>query len=238
MNSQSLKAQKRSVLGRKVKNLRKDGILPANIYGKKIKSQSVQVNLKDFTGVFEKVGETGLVDLELENKKLPVLIHNISYHPVSHQTLHADFYQVDLKEKVTTDVPLEIIGESIAVNDKLGVLLTILSEVEVESLPADLPEKIQVDVSNLKAVDESIKISDLKTSDKVKILTDLNLEIVKIAPLVSKEAEEMVKEQEAAAAVAEVEEEKVTETEVSKEARTVDQPEDKVEKPEDQPKPQ
>lgn len=203
MDNPKLVVQKRTITGRKVKSLRKKGILPANIYGKKIKSQTVQVDLKNFIGLFEKVGETGLVDLELHKKKLPVLLHNIFFHPVTDEPLHADFYQVDLKEKVTTNVPLEIIGEPPAVKDKLGVLLTNLSEVEVESLPADLPDKIEVDVSQLKAVNESIKVENIKVSDKVKVLTDLNLEIVKIAPLVSKEAEEMVQEQEAQKAAAE-----------------------------------
>lgn len=208
MVSYKLKAHIRKTLGRKVKNLRNQGILPANIYGKKIKSQAVQVDLKDFLAVFNKTGETGLIQLDLEGKNLPILIHNVSYHVVDSQPLHADFYQVDLKEKVIAEVPLEIIGEPQAVKEKLGVLLNILSEIEVEALPTDLPDKIEVAVDNLKNVDDAVKVADLKVDDKVKILTDGNLEIVKIAPLVSKEAEELIAE-EAAKKEAEVVEEGV-----------------------------
>ena len=171
MNKTSLPAKLRTVLGRKIKQLRKQGLLPANIYGKKVKSQAVSVDAKKFAEVFSKAGETGLLELELDGKKLPVLIHNVSYHPVTNQTLHADFYAVDLKEKVEANVPLLIIGESPAVKDKTGVLLINLDELHVEALPQDLPEKIEVDIANLVKLDDAIKVADLPVSDKIKILT-------------------------------------------------------------------
>lgn len=202
MEKLKLKVAKRTVLGRKVKKLRKDEIIPANVYGKKVKSLAVQVVEKELAPVFAKAGETGLIELDVEGERRPVLIHNVQYHPVTQQPIHIDFYQVDLKEKVVAKVPLQVVSEAPAVKDKLGVILNILSEVEVEALPADLPEKIEVDVKNLTTVGQTIKVADLKVSDKVKILTDNNLEIVKIAPLVSKEAEALTKEQEAAAAAA------------------------------------
>lgn len=202
MEKHVLKAAKRTITGRKIKNLRRQGILPANIYGKKLKSQVVQLNEKDFSTVFAKTGETGLVELLVGEEKHPVLIHNVQYHPVTGAPLHADFLQVDLKEKVTAKVAVVLIGEAPVVKDKTGVLLTILSEIEVEALPADLPDKLEVDISNLSTIDQSIKVEQLKISDKVKVLTDPNLEIVKVAPLVSKEAEKMVAEEAAAAAAA------------------------------------
>ncbi|MBI5452308.1 50S ribosomal protein L25 [Candidatus Gottesmanbacteria bacterium] len=202
MEKHSLKAGKRTIAGRKVKNLRKSGILPANIYGKKVKSQAVQVAEKEFTSVFVKAGETGLVELLVDGEKHHVLIHSVQYHPVSGSPCHVDFLQVDLKEKVTAKVPVVLVGEAPAVKEKTGVLLTLVSEIEVEALPADLPEKLEVDISNLSAIDQSIKVEQLKVSDKVKVLADLNIEIVKVAPLVSKEAEKMAAEEAAAAAVA------------------------------------
>jgi len=203
MEKHILKAVKRTLVGRKVSSLRKQGITPANIYGKNIKSAAVQVNVKDFIQVFKQAGETGLVELQLEDKKLPVLIHNIQVDPITEEPLHVDFYQVNLKEKVNAAVKLDIIGESVAVKDKIGVLLNLLSEIEVEALPGDLPENIKVDVSNLKTVDETIKVKDLKLSDKVKIITDGELDVVKVVPLVSKEAEKMAQEEAAAAVQAE-----------------------------------
>lgn len=202
MDKVTLNAQKRTVVGRKVKKLRKEGFVPANLYGKKVKSQAVLVAEKDFSGVFAKVGETGLVELLIDKTSHPVLIHNVSHHAVTGFPLHVDFFQVDLKEKVTTKVPLAFIGESLAVKDKLGVLLHILSEVEIEALPTDLPEKLEIDINGLKAVGDTLKVSDLKISDKIKILTDASFEVIKVAPLVSKEAEKMAKEEAAAAAAA------------------------------------
>ncbi len=202
MEKHTLKAIKRTIAGRKVKKLRHEGNIPGNIYGKKIKSHAVQLSEKELLSVYAKVGETGLVELVVDGEVRPVLIHNIQLDPVSSRPLHVDFHQVDLREKVTTKVPLEMAGESPAVKDKVGVLLNIMSEVEVEALPADLPEKIEVDVSVLASIDQAIKVADLKISDKVKILTDQALEMVKVAPLVSKEAEKMAAEEAAAAAAA------------------------------------
>lgn len=204
MANPKLKVEKRKVFGRKVKKLRRQGILPGNIYGKKIKSQAVQVSLKEFEKVYKKAGETGIVELILGREKTPrkVLIHNVQLHPVTDQFLHADFHQVVLTEQVKADIPIEIVGESPAVREKKGMLLTTLDEVEVEALPTDLPDKIKVDISKLTEVDQEIKAGELKLSKKVALLTDPNLVICKISPLVTKEAEELVKEEEAAAEAA------------------------------------
>src|SRR3990167_3101848 len=104
MDTKTLKGEARKVLGRKIKNLRKEGILPGNVYGKKVKSESVQVNLKDFQKVYKEVGETGLLSLEVGKEKKPVLIHNLQMQPVTDEPIHVDFLQVDLKEKVTAEV--------------------------------------------------------------------------------------------------------------------------------------
>jgi len=184
-----LTVEKRKVTGREVKALRQQGILPANIYGKKEKSLSVQLEAKSFLPVFKEVGETGLIELKVADEKetRPVLIHNVQFHPVDETPLHVDFYQVDLKEKVTTKVPVELIGESPAVKDKIGILIQPLSEVEVEALPADLPEKIEVNISGLKAINGAVAVSDVKLPEGVKILTEGKEILVKIEPLAKEE---------------------------------------------------
>lgn len=202
MKTHKLQATKRTLIGKKVKKLRKEGSLPAIVYGKDFKSRSVQVNLKEFQEIYKTAGETGIVELGLDRETLPILIHNIHYHPMTAQPLHADFYKVNLKEKVSASIPLEVVNEAPAVVNKIGVLLNILSEVAVEALPTDLPEKIEVDITGLTEINSVVKVSDLKVSDKVTIKTDINLEVVKIAPLVSKEAEKLAKEEEMAKAEA------------------------------------
>lgn len=206
-NRPQLAAQKREVLGRKVKKLRKEGLIPAHVYGKGVKSVHLCVEGKTFLSVFKETGETGLVDLVVGREKpRVVLISQTQRHPLTGETLHVDFHQVTLTEKVTAEIPVEIVGESPAVNEKRGVLLTILDAVEVEALPTDLPERIKIDASGLKEVGDAVKVGEAKVGDKVKILADAEEILIKIGPLVTKEAEEEIKAEEEA--VVEVEEAK------------------------------
>lgn len=198
MKRYNLKVEKRTVLGKQVKALRRAGILPCNIYGKDLESTAVQVPEKDFLEVFKEAGETGLVDIELGDKKTPVLIHNMQKN-FRGKILHADFFQVNLKEKVKTMVPLEIVGEPKAVLEKIGILMNILSEIEVEALPAELPEKVEVNVEHLANIDDQVTVADLKIPEGVTVLTEAEQVVSKIAELVSKEAQEQAAEEAAAA---------------------------------------
>ncbi|MCL5432513.1 MAG: 50S ribosomal protein L25 [Patescibacteria group bacterium] len=205
MKRQKLTVEPRKVLGKKVKKLRREGVLPANIYGKNIKSIAVQIPLKEFEKIHKEVGETGLIDLELKGELKPVLIHNVQFDHITDLPLHTDFYQVNLKEKVKTAVPLILVGEAKAVTEKIGILLQPLSEVEVEALPEDLPENIEVKVDHLANIDEQITVGDLKAPQGVTVHTDPSQVIVKVTELVSKEAEEQAAAEAAAAAEAKAE---------------------------------
>lgn len=163
-----LNAQKRTVTGRKVKKLRRDGMLPANIYGKKVESVSVQVSLQDFNEVYSEVGETGLVNLKLNGETRPTLIHHVQLDPVTDLPLHTDFLQVDLHEKVRATVPIEFTGESPLEKSGEGIVVPQMREIEVEALPMDLPEKIVVDISGLGAVGDGVKVADLNV-DRSKV---------------------------------------------------------------------
>jgi large subunit ribosomal protein L25 len=201
MKREKLKVEKRKVLGKKVAKLRRDGILPANMYGKDIKSQAVQLATKDFITVYAHSGETGLVDIELDGTSTPVLVQNV-YRDFRGNYLHVDFFKVNLKEKVHVNIPLEFVGEPKAVTEKLGILMHIVSEIEVEALPTDLPEKIEVNVEHLAAVGDQIIVSDLKVPTEVTVLTDENQMVAKIDELVSKEAQEQAAAEAAAAEAA------------------------------------
>ena len=200
-----LDVTKRTVVGKKVKKLRKEGLLPANIYGKGIKSMSVQVKTKDFDKLFKEVGETGLIDVAVDGQLKPVLIHNVQIDVISRLPLHADFYQVNLKEKVKTMVPIVTVGEPKAVTDKVGLLMQTLNEVEVEALPEDLPEKIEVNVEPLATVEQQITVGDLKVASGVVVLTDTGQVVAKIGELVSKEAQEQAAAEAQAAQAAKAE---------------------------------
>lgn len=195
MANQKLNAQTRDVLGRRVKALRKDGILPANIFGKKVKSLAVQVKETEFMKVFGSVGETSLVDLQISSGKSKsqgktVLITNVQFDPVTDNPLHVDFHQVDLKEKVTAQVPVEVVGESPAEKQGLGTAVVYVDEVEVEALPTDLPDKFEVNLSILAEVDQTILVKDLDyDKKKVEVKVELEEVVVKVEPLREEEEE-------------------------------------------------
>ena len=163
-----LKAEKREVTGKKVRFLRRKGLLPASIYGKGMTSLSVSLPTAETVKVFEMAGESTLIDLVMDtNERWPILFKNPQYDPVEGNLIHVDLHKVNLKEKITAEVPVEIIGESDAV--KAGnVLMEITMVIEVESLPTDLPEKFVVDISKLVAVDDAITVEQLEF-DKSKV---------------------------------------------------------------------
>jgi large subunit ribosomal protein L25 len=183
MGKQILKADIRKLLGRKVKNLRKEGFLPGNVYGKKIKSEPIQIVFKDFEKIYKEVGETGLLTLQVGGKEKPVLVHNLQLNPVTEAPIHVDFLQVDLKEKVEAEIPVELSGESPAEKQAVGTVVQYINEIKVEALPGDLPEKFSVDVSGLAEVDQAILVKDLKVDrKKVDVKTGPEEIVFKVEP--------------------------------------------------------
>lgn len=205
MDRPSLKAQERTILGKKVKKLRRDGIIPGHVYGNQLKSEHVAVALKDFLPILHQAGETGLIDLKIGAEKVrPVLVRGLQHDPVTGSLLHIDFYQVNLKEKVKAPVPIELVGEEPeSVHLGEAVVLQNLHEVEVEALPADLIEAIEVDISSLKNIDDAITVSQLQFDrEKLEILADPEEIVVKLAPAVTEEMKRLMEEQEAEAQAA------------------------------------
>lgn len=202
-----LKALERTILGKKVKKLRKSGQLPGHVYGNIDNVEHVSVNGHDFIKVFKQAGETGLVDLAVGKDTIrPVLIKEVDIDPVNDQILHVGFYQVNLKEKVTVPVPIVLIGEG-PESVKMGesVVLQTLNEVSVEALPADLIENIEVNIEALKEIGDAITVADLSFDrSKLTILTEGEEVVVKLDNAVTEEMKALLEEQEAeAAAVAE-----------------------------------
>lgn len=188
----TLKIEPRKVTGKAVKKLIQQGTIPGNIFGKNVASLSVQVKATDFNRIYDQAGETQVVYLQLpeETTPRPVLITNISVDPISDAIIHIDFHQVDLKEKVTANIPVELVGESPAVKDFQASIITSLSEIEVEALPTDLLENIEIDISVLKNIGDVIKIADLQIDrTKLEIKDDPETVIVSVA---GQQAEEVI----------------------------------------------
>jgi large subunit ribosomal protein L25 len=161
-----LKAVVRTITGKKVKQLRNQGLLPSTIYGQGMEPISIQIVDKELEAIFKHAGEAGLVDLVMDDKVIPILFRNPQYHPVLSNLLHVDCFKVNLKEKIITNVPIVFIGESSAVKEG-KVLVEVLNEVEIEALPADFPEKIEVDLGKLINIESVITIADLQVDKSI-----------------------------------------------------------------------
>ncbi|OGY25544.1 MAG: hypothetical protein A2Z11_03915 [Candidatus Woykebacteria bacterium RBG_16_43_9] len=173
MTKLSIAVEPRKILGKKVKRMRSEGLLPANLFGKDIKSESLQVQEKDFRKLFKEAGETGVVEVKIKDKSYPALIHNVQKDPATDKSIHVDFHKVNLKEKITAHVPVKLIGEAPAEKSGVGLLLQIINEIEVESLPNDIPPQIEVDALKLEEVGQTIHVKDLKIdTSKVEVKSD------------------------------------------------------------------
>lgn len=186
----SLAVTGRDILGKKVKKIRKEGLIPANIFGQGVKSTAIQVNLKDFAKVYAVVGETGLVELNLAGKTHPVLVHQIQREPRGDSVLHIDFHQVNLKEKTTAHVPVVLVGEAPIEKSKEGIVLQSMNEVEIEALPTDIPHNIEVDVATLTEVGQTVQVKDLKVDrSKVEVKADPEATVLSVQTAEIKEEE-------------------------------------------------
>ncbi len=192
MEAITLEAKTRTILGKKVKKIRRNGLIPANLYGNGIENQSLTLNLVAFAQVFKKAGSSTLVSLKIDDQKsFKVLVHEPDREPRTRAITHVDFYKVKMSEKIKTEIPLEFIGESPAVTDLEGNLIINRDAVQVECLPDALVQHIEVDLSVLKTFDDMIHISDLKIPEKMEILDDAEELIATVsAPRSEEELEE------------------------------------------------
>jgi len=196
----TLAASPRDVLGKKVAMLRRDGKLPAVVYGHGVSSSSVTIDGHEFELLRRKAGPNALVDLSVDGKDPnPVLIHDVQVHPVTHRPLHVDLFLVQMTVELTVDVPLVPTGVSPAIENDGGTLLHAIESVRIRALPDHLPQSIEYSIESLIDFDAAIHVSDLAIPSDVTLLTDPEEIVAKVqAPRV--EVEEPV-------AVAEGEEE-------------------------------
>ena len=156
-------AQVREKTGKRSKSLKYNRELPAVLFGKNLQSIPVTVSYENFVKVFSGAGETALIDFDLNNEKSKVLIKDVQMDPVSGAFIHAGFYKVNLKEKITADIPVKFIGQETSpiLKNGEGMLLELLNEIAVECMPGDLPAEFVVDVSGFTEIDQSVSVADL-----------------------------------------------------------------------------
>ena len=168
-----LSANTRTVLGNSVRKLRKQGLLPAVLYGQNFNSLPIQIDKKTFLKLYKQVGKTNVIDLSVGSQTLPVIVQDLDIDPVFGDVRHVDFLVVNLKQKVKVTVPIQYIGTPIGVK-QLGAVLTVnLDELEIEVLPEKIPDFITVDVTNLTNIHDSISVADLlQVAQDYQILND------------------------------------------------------------------
>lgn len=176
----TLDVSPRKVFGKKLNQIRNEGILPANIFGTDFKSTSISVPMKDFIKTYREARGTSVIYLTLEKEEIPVLIKKVQKHPIHNLVLHVDFRKIDLKQKVETEVPIKVEGISIAVSQKGGVLLTQTNKLLVVALPQDIPQEIVIDISKITEIGQEVKVADLPKSTTYEIKTDATRTIVSV----------------------------------------------------------
>ena len=191
-----LKVSPREVLGKKVKALRRGGVIPANVYGHALESVAIQISKDDLVHLLHSAGRNEIVYLRLDGEEArPTFLRQIQRNPVTDAILHVDFYQISLKEKVRMEVRLVMVGTAPAEQTHGGTLLHSLDRVAVEGLPTEIPSVIEVDVSGLDEIDAAIHVRELSVPDEITVLSDPDQVVAKVAPpQVEKEPEEEVAE--------------------------------------------
>lgn len=189
-----LDATRRSVIGKQVSTLRRDGKLPAVMYGHNFEPTPITLDLHTTSIVLGGVSSSHLITINLEGKEYATLIREKQRDFIRGTLRHIDFQVVSLTEKIRTSVRIELTGESPAVRLYNGVVVNGITEVEIEALPQDLPDRLTLDLSSLKEIGDGLYVKDLPISEKAAILTDVEEMIAVITAGAAEEAEAVAAE--------------------------------------------
>lgn len=186
---QTLTATKRSKTD-KLATVRNNGMVPAVVYGARVENTSISVSSIDFIKAFKEAGESSTLMLDIEGKKIDVLIHDVQVDPVKGFPIHVDFLAIDMSKPVEVQVPLEFIGVAPAEKSGLGSLMKVLHEVHIEALPKDLPHAITVDITSLETLQNQIHVKDIVLPKGVTMITNAEEVVALVAPAKAEKEEE------------------------------------------------
>lgn len=176
-----LKVEKRDKFGGQLATLRKQGFVPAELYGHGIQNIHLSVPLKDFKLAYKSAGENKIINLMVGGEAKPVLIYEINRNPITDELQSIDFYQVNMNEEIHTSVPLRFEGVAPAVKSLAGVLVKAMDEIKIKALPANIPSEIVVDLSALANLNQSLYVKDLPASTKYKFEVDPSNVVVTVS---------------------------------------------------------
>jgi large subunit ribosomal protein L25 len=197
MDRPIVQLEPRTVTGKKVKQLRRQGLVPASICGKGVPNQNVQINARDFALIYRQVGRTALVDLQIPRARAQsAFVRQVQRNPVNGQFIHVDFRVVDLRVEMTADVPVVTVGENTLVERGQGVVVLPHATLSVKGLPTALPQTIEIDISRLEDFDSVIHVRDLALDSNVEILTPEDEAVATLTPSTTQADEEEIQEEE------------------------------------------
>ncbi|GAB4478518.1 MAG: 50S ribosomal protein L25/general stress protein Ctc [Anaerolineae bacterium] len=187
----SLEAAKRDIVGKQVRQLRREGLVPVVVYGPDFESLSLQVDARELRSVLKEAGGTHIINLKVGRETINTLARSVQRDPIRGDILHVDFYRVDLKRPIRAEVSVVVVGESPVVESGEGMVLHLLNNIEVEALPTNLPSHLEVDVSALNEIGATIYVRDLALPEGVEVHADPDEPVVKIdyAPMLAEEEE-------------------------------------------------
>jgi large subunit ribosomal protein L25 len=201
-----INAVRREIIGKKVRAMRREGKLPGIVYGKKIEPMPITLDHHEASRILDKIPPSALVVVDIDGDKHYAIVRDKQRNPILGTIRHVDFLAVSLTDTVRTEVNIHFAGEAPAVETYFGILVTNLEQLEIESLPRDLPGSIEVDISALSEIGDSISVADIALPKGVTVLTDPGTVVVVVtAPVAEPEAaeEELVEAEEAEPAVIE-----------------------------------
>ncbi len=184
-----LKATKRTVTGKQVQQLRRQGLLPGVVYGYKMEPTPISLDAHNAGLVLPRLTSSSIVTIDLEGKEIAALVRERQKNFIKNLYTHIDFQAVSLTETIRTNVSLHFFGTAPAIKEFQAAIVTNMTEIEVEALPKDLPERVEVDLSKLASLGDAILVKDLPISAGVKVLTDGD-EVVVVATATREEVEE------------------------------------------------
>jgi len=205
MEQIELQAAAREILGKKVRFLRRQGIIPVHLFGHGVESVALQCDTAQLQQVMAQAGKTKIISLRLDKAKKPrnVMVREIQRNPQTGELLHVDFYQVRMEEKIQVEVPIVLVGEAPALKSKENMLAQELYSLTIECLPGQIPASIELDLSSLTEVEQAIQVKDITLGEGVTVLNDPEHMVVKISLRPVEKVEEVVEEAVVEEAVAE-----------------------------------
>ena len=182
MESIELETTRREMLGKEVKSLRRQGIMPVHLFGHGIESLSLQCDATSLQQTLSRAGQTRLIDLKIHGEKRPrpVVVRGVHREPVKGGLLHVDFFQVSMKERVKIDVPLILVGEAPILQSRDNMVVQELNTLAVECLPASIPGSLELDISSLSQPEQVLRVKDIEVNEDVTVQDDVEHVVVRV----------------------------------------------------------